>query len=113
MNRKMKLCLLISSLLCTALYSAEKPTIEECWTRMYSEFLEKTDNGNPEKIAQLQQAETERCTQEIAASFIKHSIRTKQLVTPDLLMQADQETATLAHQHNQNLQQQLLNQDQK
>ena len=44
---------------------------------------------------------------------VENYIAAQQPVPARIISHADQETAALAHVHNQNLQQQLLNQDQK
>jgi hypothetical protein len=117
MKNTMKLCLMMTPLLCASLYSAEKPTSENCWGPIIAECAAKLQNLDPEDPAnaarKFQREITNQETKKMAKTMTEQYVYHNQPVPTRIIDFADVETATLAHQHNQKLQQQLRNQDQK
>ena len=108
----MQLSLIIAPLICITLYSAQAPTQEESDGRLRSqkkqsvdEWLSKHYNADPEVWEQFQHDLTERTTRELARKTAHAYIFDGKQVPAHILLKVDPETARLAHQHNQIIQQ--------
>ena len=117
MKNAAKLYLIVSTLICATLYSAEQRTPdagEMYFGKMIRDFLVKTDNLDPEKLKEHQNEITKRTGQELAKTMVDAAIHWNKPVDQKTIAIADPDTATLAREHNQRLIAQLQqNQQQK
>jgi len=105
MRVEMKLYLIVTSLLCTTLYSAEKLNADKI-------IRESHATGKPisqETVNQLMKQQETR----LAKEAVELNIIFGQRVSTKTISRADPETAALAHQHNQKLSAQLQAQQPK
>ena len=116
MKVAMKLNLIMTSLICTIAYGAERAESfdnQKLYTKIFSDFLEKTNNMNPESMKKYEEEITQQTVTRLAKETITAYIALQQEIPANFISNADAETAELANAHNKNLRQQLLQNQQK
>ena len=102
-----KLYLIMTTLICSTLYTAEPPTEAEFYGKIFSDWLVRTNNLDPATLKKVQQEEREKMRKEMIKSAIQADIRCGEKISKKTIKQADPETAALARKHNQDLQWQV------
>lgn len=108
MKTAMKLYLIMTPLMCTMAYSAEQPkpfNDQKCYADIFSDFLAKTDNMNPESLEKYEQEVTKQTTTYLAKEFVTSYIALQQEIPANFISNADAATAELARKHNETLKQ--------
>lgn len=105
MKRVVKLYLIMTPLISTIAYSAEPFDDQKYYAKIFSDFLAKTDNMNPESLEKHQQEITKQTTADLAKEMVTSYIALQQEVPANLIPNADHKTAELARTHNETLKQ--------
>lgn len=110
MKKAIKFCLIIAPLISASLYSSQEPKQSregEFYGKIFSEWLIRTNNLDPETLVKVQQEENERVATELATHAAQGYMHWNKPVPMKTILQANAEVADAARAHNKKLSEQL------